>query len=350
MVGGSPSGSLYLWLAETGEFLCSWRAHYRPVTRVAFLQGELVLVTAAEDALVHAWSLADVLCARSGVSGDAKPLATWSEHSLPVTGLCCSRAGGAGSLVASSSLDHTCRVWRLGRAKALCAVSCPSPLLCCCLDGQEQRVYAGGRCGSVFEVSLTGAVAGEAGRVTRTLRGHAGAVTSVGCCADGGTLVSSSEDGSVFLWNRSSGERVRAIERDHPVRFADVVQVRWPRAEAAVGARGAQPAPTLRPLKKYKPAPGEQECGVGVTALPDGEVDRVLGALRGGAAGGGSARETEAAGGDGQAEELAAMREELRAAKEELGRVREEHGRTKDKLSEAQGKLLDFLQSKNALV
>lgn len=45
------------------------------------------------------------------VSGDAsqRPLYSWSEHTLPVTGLWAG-AGGAGAVLLSSSLDHTVKV------------------------------------------------------------------------------------------------------------------------------------------------------------------------------------------------------------------------------------------------
>jgi len=251
LVGGGPSGTLYLWHVPTGEFLCSWKGHFRPVSQVTFAEGELMLVTSGEDALVHVWSLIDVLGSRSRTQHSSqKPILTWSEHSLPVTDLCCSRAGGAASLVVSASLDHSCRVWQLDRKHSLCIVSCPSPLLCCTVDALEEFVYAGGKDGNIFEKALLGGrgdatLLGEG--VSRTFRGHRSAVTSVSCSSRGRSLISSSEDGVIYFWNRENGERMRTIARESPLSYATVLL-----ASSLDHSSFKERHPALLPFKKYK--------------------------------------------------------------------------------------------------
>lgn len=34
----------------------------------------------------------------------------WSDHALPVTGVCCGAGDGLGARVATASLDQTCKV------------------------------------------------------------------------------------------------------------------------------------------------------------------------------------------------------------------------------------------------
>ena len=154
IAGGSPTGTIYLWHVESGEFLCSWKAHYRSLSHLLFLAGEFVLVSSGEDALIHCWNLIDILSGDGSADTQKKPIVTWSEHSLPVTSLSCSSAGGVDALVLSSSLDHTCRLWQLDKRRSTRAVSASSPILCCTIDVQEQYIYAGGRDGNIFEKFL----------------------------------------------------------------------------------------------------------------------------------------------------------------------------------------------------
>ncbi|QDZ20009.1 WD40 repeat domain-containing protein [Chloropicon primus] len=364
VVGGSPSGAVYLWLVETGEFLCSWKAHYRAVTHVTFLEGELVLLSAGEDALIHAWNLVDVLCQSSG--GDAKPVATWSEHSLPVTSLSCGKTGGPGALFLSSSLDHSCRVWQLGAKLSLLTVSCPSPVLCCCLDALEQYAYAGGKDGNIFEKCLTevsrsgggGAasssqVSGGLGEsVTKTFKGHTKAVTSVRCAGNGKTLISSSEDGLVYFWNRASGERVRSISRETPITFASVLVLNDQGGGplSSLSERRAQRAarPSLQPFKKYKSVSGEEEQLVAVTALPDRSVEGMLESIGGSQpASGASESAVPREASRGSEEEASRLNHKLR---EELEMAREELQKKEDRLHAVEGQLLDLLQAKNTLM
>ena len=356
VVAGGKSGTIYAWLMETGEFLCSWKAHYRPVTSVDFVPGQYVFVSAGEDALVHAWNLAELVVSASGrprSSSTPKPLATWSEHSLPVTSLFCAEAGGADAVFATASLDHTCKLWRLDRdGRSLCTVSCPSPLLCCCLDPLEDHLYAGGRDGGVFEKRLAEVgreAAGVSHAVSRTFVGHDGPVTSVACSSDGASLITTSEDGVLYVWNRGSGERLRSIQRENPIKFATVLRCG---ARTRSGAHRSMPGgPLLLPFKKYRSPPGE-ESEVGVRALPDAMIDRARDLLKSNllTANSGADRAGASVAAKGKRKERdGEAHEEAMAVREELERVRDELQKKDAMVASLEGKILDLLQAKNAL-
>ena len=63
-----------------------------------------VVVTASEDTFVHAWRLSDL------VSGPTEPVYSWSEHTLPITDVHITDGIQSTCLVATCSLDKTCRV------------------------------------------------------------------------------------------------------------------------------------------------------------------------------------------------------------------------------------------------
>ena len=114
---GALSGAVYVWEVSTGALVKTWNAHFKAVSAVSFAAGGSMVITAGEDTVVSAWSMASLL---DPAAATAPPVPTysWAEHALPVTSLAVGGgpAGGAGGsgLVASASADRTCKLWTLG--------------------------------------------------------------------------------------------------------------------------------------------------------------------------------------------------------------------------------------------
>ena len=110
LAAGAASGSCFLWDWTAGgdNLARTWKAHCRPVTCLAFDGDDgAALFTAGEDGVVNAWCVLDLLDDADGASRGVRPLATWSEHHLPVTSLCVLPGGGGGSTrLVSASLDR----------------------------------------------------------------------------------------------------------------------------------------------------------------------------------------------------------------------------------------------------
>ena len=121
----------------------------------------------------------------------------------------------ASSLVATSSLDGTAKLRRLGDGALLASASLPVPLLCLVLDAGEHSLFAGGTDGAVYEVSLLGEppagaddgpVAGDswtwgdgqvlALRAVARMTGHEKPVNALAVSLDGETLVSGAHGAS----------------------------------------------------------------------------------------------------------------------------------------------------------
>jgi pre-rRNA-processing protein IPI3 len=90
------------------------------VTALAFSDGGYMLVSGGEDTMVHVWLVMDALDAAGHHSTHSMPISlhSWSDHTLPVTGLFVG-AGGANAIVATSSLDHSCHIYSLGQGVQL---------------------------------------------------------------------------------------------------------------------------------------------------------------------------------------------------------------------------------------
>ena len=281
---GALSGAVYVWEVSTGALAKTWNAHFKAVSAVSFAAEGSMLITAGEDTVVSAWSMASVL---DPAAATAPPVPThsWAEHALPVTSLAVGGgpAGGAGGagLVASASADRTCKIWTLGGGHLLRSVEFPAALACVALDACESTLYAGVTDGRVFEVPLNavpGAGAGLAGgsgddrsetrRVAdasgaaSVLEGHARAVTAIRCSADGERVTSSSEDGTCRVWDAASRQTTHVLR--HPQGSPIVALALAPRArvagEGAGGASGRKSAP-LAPFSRFAGGAGDASGG-----------------------------------------------------------------------------------------
>ena len=170
IVAGSSSGTCYLWDWTSGEdnLVRVFKAHYRPVTCVAFDKDDgATLFTAGEDGVVNAWCLLD-LVDQDFPSGSAiHPFQTWSEHHLSVTSLCVLPGSGCGSTrLVSSSLDRNLIIMELGSsdsnsnegnsgARTLARICLPSGVHSVISDSSSGRLYAAASDGNIYIVDLT---------------------------------------------------------------------------------------------------------------------------------------------------------------------------------------------------
>ena len=81
-VGGGLSGKLYLWQVASGRLLLAWDAHFKPPTALACSLCDGYLLSAGEDAIVLAWSFAELLDAAHAHHVSPRPFRTWTDHTL----------------------------------------------------------------------------------------------------------------------------------------------------------------------------------------------------------------------------------------------------------------------------
>ena len=268
---GSLTGAAYVWEVSTGRLVRTWPAHFKAVSAVCFAAEGSVLVTAGEDTVVSAWSLASLLdpAGGGGAGGGAapSPMYSWAEHSLPVTALACSGGGAGGAaLVASASADRTCKLWTLGGGHLLRTITLPAALGAVAMDACESTLYAGAVDGRIFEVPLNasppmaagggggggggggvGSMAGGSGSgppsgpsgtvsAAAVLDGHTRAVTALTCTADGERVVSSSEDGTARVWDAASRQTTHILRHPKAAPISAIAMA--PRARVAGDGSG----------------------------------------------------------------------------------------------------------------
>jgi pre-rRNA-processing protein IPI3 len=241
-VGGAEKGAIFVWETASGRLLRSWVAHYRAVTALRFTDDGSILVSAGEDAVVAAWLLMEVLDAsttHNSWNPNPQPLHSLSQHTLPVTSICVG-SGATNVILASVSLDRTCKLWSLAQGRLIRSISLPTPLHSVFLDPWEHAVYAGAGDGRIFKVSLLGSrleagpppgapqlsssEAGLAEGGVRCLLGHTQAVNCLSGTTNGYHLVSGSEDSTLRVWDLESRQTLRVIQAKGPVTAMLVLQ------------------------------------------------------------------------------------------------------------------------------
>jgi len=260
--GGAAAGKCYVWDVASGALLRQWDAHYKAVTVLAFTDDGQLLITASEDAYVHVWRVARLV----GVSPAERerppePLYSFSEHTLPVTGIAVGACGCA-ARVATAGLDRSCKLWSLVTGEMLASVSYPSAATAVAMDSSERELYVGGGDGTIYGANLLGGAPasrwGESDAVDDGLaaptaegiafHGHTAAVTALVVTADGSLLVSASLDGAVRVWDVNGRQTMHRIEQ-HKGGVTNLLLLP-PVSRSAVAKRARVAAP-LRAFQRY---------------------------------------------------------------------------------------------------
>mmetsp|Transcript_42549 Transcript_42549/g.100994 ORF Transcript_42549/g.100994 Transcript_42549/m.100994 type:complete len:452 (+) Transcript_42549:115-1470(+) len=284
ILGGSGKGSIFCWDATSGLLLREWVAHYKAVTCLAFSSDGHVLLSGGDDAAVNSWLLSDVLSTENYgmVAAVLQPFCSWSEHTLPVTSICCG-TGGINSVAVSAALDRSCKVYSLHLRTVLLSVALPVSLHAVALDPGQFAFFAGGSDGRVFEVPLADPLrAHPGGPEFATIEPHADAVTSVSVAPDGCHLVSGSEDGTVAVIEIRSRQIVRRLSAQGKGPVASVLAIERPAwmpagtrnvdgGKAARSKGPSRPQP-LAPLQKYA-TESASERWLGPTVLLTGSAE-----------------------------------------------------------------------------
>ena len=191
-VGGGSSGKLYLWQVGTGQLLFMWDAHFKSATSLSMALCDGYLLSAGADAIIFAWSFADLLrCAHDRRGAPPNPYRTWSEHVLPVSSMCVASCGQH-DLIASSSEDQTVRLWRLSDACRGCIHTSELPTVptILAIHPRHSFVYAGGADGRLYSMATVLEEVDEAGKLGAAggKRTRAGAPVAGGAAAAGTSM------------------------------------------------------------------------------------------------------------------------------------------------------------------
>jgi len=185
-----------------------WKAHYRGIVCLNVLDDDSMIVSAGEDGMIHVWNLADVLDKEGPMVRSRYSL---KGHTLAVSGICTGNFG-CSSRIASSSLDHSVKLWTID-GSLLETFVLPGPATCVCMDVLETWIFAGGEDGTIRQFPLRQDLQWK----PRLFEGHSSSVTCVKLTLTGLVLVSTSLDSTCRLWDVFSSQLLSVVHFTKPV-------------------------------------------------------------------------------------------------------------------------------------
>jgi len=210
--GGSISGILYSWELSSGRLIRSWNGHHKAVRCLGLTDDCSYLVSGGEDAVISVWPVLDLVDA-DDVQTRVSEGHSWTQHSLAVTNVHVGR-GGLCARVFSSSLDRTVCVFEIFSKQLLFTIACGVFLTSVVTTPDESWLFVGCGDGGILAVDLR---TNDSASNMITMEGHSGVVTDLLSVDQGTILLSSSEDGTVKVWDVSSRQCVQSIDLKEPV-------------------------------------------------------------------------------------------------------------------------------------
>ena len=314
LFAGGQSGCLYVWEVHSGCLLARWEGHFKAVTALRLSSDGCLLVSCAEDSLIHVWDVTSVVSsAVDAVDGTSvgkghgsaapsfSPLHSFGDHSLPVTDVFLAQGTlGRTTLMLSVSKDRTCKLYDLASLSTLWSVTLPVSLESVCANATFSTAFLGASDGRIFSLQLhpfdpasrasgmlsSGLTSSSSGRSwlqpslpassegpqhvssasssssssgtadgsnATIMLGHSGPVVSLSSQAGEDLLVSASADGTVRLWEVASGQSIKTY-RKHKGPVAGV-QVLF--TDAASFSHKST-TPPFKPLLRHAPILNEE--------------------------------------------------------------------------------------------
>lgn len=213
----ATGNSIFIRQIATSKMIDVTQRHYQTVTVLQFTDDGAHFVSAGHDGYVYVWKLSTLLLRQSEDAAPVYDNDEFSHHALPVTDIYVGH-GGMRAIVASVSLDRTCKIRDLASGTLLMNLIFQEALTSIAVDHLESNVYVGTSEGNVFEFSLQSPPRMKEYHVDddtlsnkQRFVGHSGAVTSLSISLDGATMLTGAADSSVKLWHIPSKQLIRTI-------------------------------------------------------------------------------------------------------------------------------------------
>ncbi|KAG2678577.1 hypothetical protein I3760_11G008900 [Carya illinoinensis] len=201
LAGGALSGNAYLWEIASGRLFKTWHAHHKSVNCLLFSNDDSLLISGSEDGMICVWSVISLIDMEDSRSWP--PLLHYSsEHVSSITSLL-TASGTSNSLLVSSSLDGTCKVWDFVTGRLIQTQVYPLGVTASVLHPEEEILFCGCVDGRIFVNKLDIGLLEDSLFVAEdqavVLKGHNGAITALTISGLG--LISASTDCTICIWD-----------------------------------------------------------------------------------------------------------------------------------------------------
>ncbi|XP_047150144.1 protein ROOT INITIATION DEFECTIVE 3-like [Vigna umbellata] len=251
LVGGALSGNVYLWDVTSGKMLKTWRAHKKCLNCMLFSFDNSLIISSSDDGMICVWSMISLLDIEETRS-TPPPLHCLSGHISSITGLL-TAPNSYHSILISSSLDGTCKVWDFISGKHMQTQAYPFAITSIALHQRESLLFCGTEKGIIFVEKLdVGRGEGPFLVIKRQpleLKGHSGAITAL--TSSRSSLISASEDCSICVWDIFSWEITRRFSLHKAGKVTNLVVVSLSSLLSTSKNRRVSNEYIISPLDKY---------------------------------------------------------------------------------------------------
>lgn len=207
--------NIYIWQIATGRMLTMMTKHYQPINCIKFTDDGSHFVSGGQDGQVIVWSLSAAI-GNPYQTESAEQLHSFSDHALPVTDLWIG-TGGMRAILASVSMDRTCKIYDIGSGSMLLSLVFQEMLTAVTLDRVEIGLFVGTSLGNIYHYRLQPQPRTREYHITdedklnNKFAGHTKAITCLAVSLDVQTLMSGSEDSNVITWNIQSRSLLKTL-------------------------------------------------------------------------------------------------------------------------------------------
>ena len=176
-----------------------------------------IAASGSYDCTIHVWKISKAECVAI-LTGHNKVV--WSVD-----------ISSDNSLLASGSDDSTVRIWNISGSCCLHQITCPENVKCVSFSVDDRLVIAGAHC-SQNQLRAWNTTTGEC---VSNYKGHTHAVMCIKI-VDGHTVITGSRDGTIKVWNITSGEMFATFDLQSQVKHITIISKSVDKCQVSLAA------------------------------------------------------------------------------------------------------------------